>query len=770
MDNWQQQAEKAWAKEQYHQAAILYEQAIAKEPHIASHYWYLGLAQLLQGQESEAQMTWFEGISEIAPNPSPTQIEIWTEELVAILTAEVQHQQALSHHQVAWAICQHIRELQPLNINNLLQIIILSVQLGNIDLEGFHELELLESLQAATDNPSPEQVTPEIAFPNSSQIDRELLLQALKAIADYPPLMMILPEFAEAIAPYFASIYTWLDALIRIAVHLGYYAKQVEMAIELLELCLRWSPENIEVLKHLSPLYQNAGKYDRGIDAAKLCLSLDQSLPDRIYASHLLLRGFLGSGGRWQEAIGAFEHHQALLVQIFQEHPTDLNPTTIKRFSVSTFLAPYLKDDARQNRLLQNQVSQLCQANIAVYAQKNLEKYRRAHQARRTAPKGVEHGQETSKLKIGYLSHCLNSHSVGWLARWLLQHHDRDRFELYGYFIGYKQVDDPLQAWYLSQMDRVYRTGIDGAVDSLAIADRIFDDGIDILVDLDSITIDLNCEVLALKPAPVQVTWLGCDASGIDTVDYFIADPYVLTDDAQDYYTEKIWRLPRTYIAVDGFEVAVPSLRRDLLEIPNDAVIYFSAQRGYKRHPDTVRLQMRILKAVPNSYFLVKGLSDAQSVRDSFLQIAEEEGVSSDRLRFLPTTSTEAIHRADMGIADVILDTYPYNGATTTLEALWMCVPLVTRVGEQFFARYSYTMMTNIGITEGIAYTDEEYVEWGIRLGRDSNLRQQISWRLRQSRQTSPLWDGESFARDMEDAYRQMWLKYIEKESFASQS
>lgn len=116
-----------------------------------------------------------------------------------------------------------------------------------------------------------------------------------------------------------------------------------------------------------------------------------------------------------------------------------------------------------------------------------------------------------------------------------------------------------------------------------------------------------------------------------------------------------------------------------------------------------------------------------------------------------------------MGIADVILDTYPYNGATTTLEALWMCVPLVTKVGEQFFARYSYTMMMNAGITEGIAHTDEEYVEWGIRLGMDAPLRQQISQRLLQSRRTSPLWNAQSFTKEMESAYSQMWLKYLEK-------
>ncbi|MGF1536862.1 MAG: O-linked N-acetylglucosamine transferase, SPINDLY family protein, partial [Elainellaceae cyanobacterium] len=136
-------------------------------------------------------------------------------------------------------------------------------------------------------------------------------------------------------------------------------------------------------------------------------------------------------------------------------------------------------------------------------------------------------------------------------------------------------------------------------------------------------------------------------------------------------------------------------------------------------------------------------------------------GVASDRLRFLTRVREEATHRANLGLADVVLDTYPYNGATTTLETLWVGVPLVTRVGETFSSRNSYTMMRNAGITEGIAWSDEEYVDWGVRLGKDPALRQQVTWKLWRSRQTAPLWNGRQFAREMEQAYREMWARYV---------
>ncbi|MEC4853753.1 MAG: O-linked N-acetylglucosamine transferase, SPINDLY family protein, partial [Jaaginema sp. PMC 1079.18] len=363
-----------------------------------------------------------------------------------------------------------------------------------------------------------------------------------------------------------------------------------------------------------------------------------------------------------------------------------------------------------------------------------------------------------SRLKIGYLSGCFRYHSVGWLARWLIQYQDRSRFEVYGYFANCDPViPDTLHNWYLEHFDHVYKSS-----ESVDIADKIAADEIDILVDLDSVTSGHSLYITTLKPAPIQISWLGWDASGIPAIDYFIADPYVLLDEAEEYYAEKIWRLPQTYIAVDGFEIGVPTLRRDELDIPVDAIVYFSAQRGYKRHPETTRLQMQILRQVPNSYFLIKGIGDETSIRAFFEELAEAEGVSRDLLRFLPITRNEAEHRANLTIADVVLDTYPYNGATTTLETLWMGVPLVTRVGKQFSARNSYTMLKNVGITEGIATTPEEYVQWGVRFGTERNLRETVARKLRQSRHSAPLWNGKQFTREMEKAYEQMWQIYCQ--------
>jgi predicted O-linked N-acetylglucosamine transferase (SPINDLY family) len=741
MNDWHQQAQHFLTTKDYVQAASLYEQAVSAEPEEISHYWYLGLMQLLQKQEVEAQTTWLLGMSECESGDSLNKVDQWTSNLVAVLQTEAARQESLGDLELAWLVRRHSHEIDASNVDNLLRMMQLSIELQTFTESDLLDLRVIEVLQNAA----------------VSSINPDLLMELVTAALAYTPLYPLLLDFVEACVPHVYYPQAFVMQLISASVEIGYSQQQLELAVGLLEIVHRFSPDEPEVLHHLSPLYQKIGQVEKSIATARLYYSITKQVARKVFTTHLLLRALLWAGGHWQEALDVFQQHNSLILSLLQEYPTNLELAEILRLYMPGYFAPYFRDEPRQNHFLQNQLAQLCQDNIKVHAKEAMERYQQSHANR---PSQIQHSR---RLKIGYLSHFLKKHSVGWLARWLFKYHDREKFNIFGYFTPYQKSEDPLQSWYVSQVDQAYRGGVDGSSESMDVAERIFQDEIDILIELDSITLDQTCGIMALKPAPVQVTWLGCDASGIPTVDYFIADPYVLPDQAQDYYTETIWRLPHTYIAVDGFEVAIPNLRRDLLNIPSDAVVYLSAQTGYKRHPDTIRLQMRIIKEVSNSYFLVKGLDELQGIRDSFLQIAEEEGVSQEHLRFLPPTATEAIHRANMGIADVILDTYPYNGATTTLEALWMCKPLVTRVGEQFFARYSYTMMLNAGITEGIARADEEYVRWGIRLGMDAQLRQQISQRLLQSRQTSPLWDAKRFAKEMESAYSQMWLKYLEK-------
>jgi predicted O-linked N-acetylglucosamine transferase (SPINDLY family) len=731
--DWQQQAYKCLLKGSYTQAAVFYEEAIAVQPDVKYYYWQLGLILLLQGQEVEAQTTWLLAMAE----GESEEIDLWTQELIEVLQAEADRRLELADYAVSWAIRQHIREISPTDINNLLHLIGLSTVLGTYTGEELTDLGLLELLNSE----------------EPMALDFELLMQVLKNVLDSAFWRPSTFEFTEACLAYVKNPAVFFEILIPFVYNISYSAKQFHLAARFTELGLRLEPHHPELLRALSSFYQDTFEFDKGIDTAKLCYSIVKTLADKVYANLLIMRGLMSAGGHWDEFCAAIELQKAMLASLINEQPTNLDPSSAIRLFNAAFFFPYLQDRPKENTEIRNQIARICQLNIEKYAKEQVERF-----SQRRLP--IFKGKNPNRpLKIGYISYCFRTHSVGWLARWVMQHHNSERFEVTAYLLASAQTQDSLQEWYVSKVNKAHKLGVEG----IEIAEKIYEDEIDILIDLDSITLTTTCEIMATKAAPLQITWLGWDASGLPAVDYFIADPYVLPESAQDYYTEKIWRLPQTYIAVDGFEVGVPTIRREQLGIPTDSVTYLSAQRGYKYNPTTARLQMQIIKAVPNSYFLIKGLADQESIKKFFVEVAESEGVGADRLRFLALAGSEAEHRANLGIADVVLDTYPYNGATTTMETLWMGVPIVTRVGEQFAARNSYTMMMNAGISEGIAWTDEEYVEWGIRLGKDAALRQQISWKLRQSRQTAPLWNGKQFTREMEKAYEQMWQIYIDK-------
>ena len=731
----QQQALEYLTKGEYSHAVRIYQTMVEEEPDLRPAYWYLGLAMLLDGQEVEAQVTWMLVIGE----GTETEVEEWTRELIEVLSTEADRQELAEHIQSAWIVRQHIREIAPDNINNLLHLIQLALRLEILSEEDIDQMGILALLESG-------QEEIEVDFPT--------LMQTIQILLEKIPLDPVVSQFLEASLPYIIpnNPNTFVEQILLACIKINHNLHRPDQAVTLTKIALKADPEDLEGWRHLSAYYQNLPDYDRGVEIAQKAYSLSQNIIDRIIGNYLYIRALMGAGGYWEEALVASNRQAELLLSLEPDelHGADSSLSLATRLYTTSFFFPYFNDNAAENRQIHNYLAQCCQKSIEHYTQDKIATYR----SQWSSPT-----DSNKRLRIGYLSHCFSSHSVGWLARWLFQHHDRENYDIYAYVINYRSVfTDPLQQWYIDNVTEARKLGMN----ALEIADCISQDRVDILVDMDSITLDTACAIMSMKPAPIQVSWLGWDAPGISNIDYMIADPYVLPDNAEDYYQEKIWRLPETYVAVDGFEVAVPTLRREMLEVPDDAIVYFSSQRGYKRHPDTARLQLKIIKEVPNSYFLIKGFGDQDAIKRFFLQLAEEEGVAEEQLRFLSPAPSESMHRANMGIADVVLDTYPYNGATTTLETLWMCIPLVTKVGQQFAARNSYTMMVNAGVTEGIARTDREYVEWGVRLGTEPELRQNVYCKLKESRKTSPLWNGKQFATEMENAYRQMWKHYVE--------
>lgn len=717
-----------FSKDEFRKAQIACEKAIEVEPTNRFYYWYLGLSLLLQGNEHEAQTTWFFALS----NTLEEEIETITFELIYILDEEAGVRQEQGNHQDAWLIRNYIRELDPTGTNNLLLLIQVSLKSENFIVDYLYEWDVINLVESEIN------------------IHSSILRTTIGCLLDENFLEESIFNLIEKSLQHFKDDpKEFISLLIGQCSRIGYGERKLQIAAKLLELGLRIAPHNLEILKYLSVFHQNLGDYEKGIQKAQQGYDLADNLVDKIAASHALLRGLMGTGGQWNKVDKLFSKHLDLLDKFIQEQPTNMSRAHTNWMFNAAFFQPYLRDNLSMNRKIQNEVAKICQLNSQEQSKELVAQFR-------VHPSRPESMNLSRPLKVGYISACLKKHSVGWLARWLYKYHNREEFDIYSYFVNYQfNGFDALQNWYEKQSTKTRKLDADGA----SIAKSIYDDDLDLLIDLDSLTMDTTCHVMSLKPSPVQATWLGWDASGIPAIDYFIVDPYVLPEGAETDYSEKLYRLPKTYISVEGFELGVPSLNREDLGISGDAVVFFSGQRGHKRHPKMVRLQMQIIHNVPNSYFLIKSPALDTSQKNLFRSIAEKEGVSCERLKFLPGTPTEAMHRANLSIADVVLDTYPYNGATTTLEALWVGLPLVTRVGDHFSSRNSYTMLMNAGVEEGIAWTDNEYIEWGVRLGKNATLRQQVAWKLLQSRRSAPLWQAKQFTRDMEHAYKQMCMK-----------
>lgn len=716
-----------------------YEIAINQEGTIASNYWWLGISYLLSGDEIEAQATWFIPIA----NAADSEIDNLTADLVNTLSIAAQQQVAIGNYSAALLLRQHLLEIEGNQLDNILELIILSEKCEQLVPDCIQEWELASLL---------------------IETPQEEINQDLLAVAFGKSLLVIEKENADAIMgclQYSNSPELLAQAALALASQL-LDQKLYEKSILIMAGCLFLHPQDSDRLYNLSLAYGANGDYRQSINFSQLSYqaAVNGSLLQKIRSSYSLIANLI-KASYIKEFYSFIEEYRYLIYQLIAEplvnESEELHIQRYKFYAETTaaatlFFFSYVEDQPVKTRHYLNLAGRTTRDSL--HYQPNDSASYQPDLLSDSIPK------VSGVLRVGYLASTLYSHSVGWLSRWLWQYRDQDKFQIFTYCIAPTESDDFNNQWFRDQSDITYYL----PSDVNKIVAQIQHDQIDILIDLDSLTSPQTYAVMSRRLAPVQITWLGWDASGAPEVDYFIADPYVLPDNAQDYYAEKIWRLPHTYVAVDGFEVGTPTIRRETLNIPPTAVVYYSAQVGYKIHPDTVRLQFQVLCQVPDSFLLIKARTDNAAVSDFYREIADEIGLDFSRLRFLDKDPDEITHRANLQIADVMLDSFPYNGATNTLETLWLGIPLVTRVGQQFAARNSYTFMVNAGITEGIAWSAAEYLEWGIRLGTDAELRQQIAGKLLDARSTAPLWNARQFTKEMETAYGSMWEHHLKNQ------
>ncbi|MFS8830175.1 FkbM family methyltransferase [Synechococcus sp. R8-2] len=366
-------------------------------------------------------------------------------------------------------------------------------------------------------------------------------------------------------------------------------------------------------------------------------------------------------------------------------------------------------------------------------------------------------GRAERKLRVGFLSSCFHRHSVGFLSEATLRNLSRSLVDVaYYYYQGWKSEEivgrDNMYQRFRSQ-ENLYFCFFPEETKSPQVAAQAREDRIDIMIFMDSITCHDANIVAALRAAPIQIGWLGGDAVGLPEFDYFFADPYVLPEDAQADYHEKIIRLP-SYCAVEYLDItpADEVNFKNKLRIGPQDIVFLTAASAYKRTPECIDAHLQILKAVPKGILIVKGSGEIATVIRRYQERAKELDVL-DRVRFLAKTSTVEEHRGQLALVDLVLDTFPYTGATHTMEALYMGVPVLTLVGRHYYGRMSYSLLKNVGLEDCITWSVEEFIQRGIQLGNDPEWINRIKRQIKDSRRWSVIWDPREHARSMEAAF-----------------
>jgi predicted O-linked N-acetylglucosamine transferase (SPINDLY family) len=363
----------------------------------------------------------------------------------------------------------------------------------------------------------------------------------------------------------------------------------------------------------------------------------------------------------------------------------------------------------------------------------------------------------TGRIRVAYLSGDLHMHAVGLLTPELFELHDRSRFEVSA-FCWTPESATPQRQRILKAFDRVVRIG---GVDDATAAKQIALSGIDVLVDLQGLTAGARPAILVQRPAPVQVSYLGLPGtSAVPGVDWMMVDDYTMPVALEPFCTERPLRLPGCYQVSDRQREVAPipdkAAGRARYGLPADAFVFCSFNNNHKFTAEVFASWMRIVAAVPGSVLWL--LADNDTARAHMLACAAAHGVAAERLVFAPRVAPGE-YLARFTLADLMLDTFPFNAGTTASDALWMGLPIVTRSGRTVISRMAGSLLTAVGLPDLITETPAEYERLAIALGRNPARVASHRRYLADHGRASPLFDVPRVVRDIEDAFERLALQ-----------
>jgi len=365
--------------------------------------------------------------------------------------------------------------------------------------------------------------------------------------------------------------------------------------------------------------------------------------------------------------------------------------------------------------------------------------------------------EEGARLRVGYLSSDFRDHPLGHNVMTLISNHDHQRHEIFCY--AELSASDNVTTQFQNHADH-WRM-IKGLTD-FQVADRIRADGIHVLVFLGGQFDENRPAIAAFRPAPVQVSLFAGATTAIDGMDYWLTDGVLHPEDTMERFIEDLWRLPSL------FTYPKPENTPPVSALPvdeNGYITFASFNKPSKMNDRVFTVWSDVLKAVPDSRLMLKfrNYLASPSIAKRILGSFENNGIAPDRIHLIGDQDSFHDHLARYAQADIALDTFPFSGATTTFQALWMGIPVISLMGERFITRMGGSLSAQAGVESVSAHMEEEFVAHAAALAGDRKKLRELRATLRKRIAASSLCDGPAYARNVETAFREMWAAKTEK-------
>ena len=366
------------------------------------------------------------------------------------------------------------------------------------------------------------------------------------------------------------------------------------------------------------------------------------------------------------------------------------------------------------------------------------------------------------KIRIGYFSADFKNHPVALLLAELIELHDRDQFEIYAFSLKGAEKDDEARIRLSLAFDKFLDLETKTEVEIAQIARDL---EIDIAIDLGGHTEFAPTGIMACRAAPIQVNYLGYPGTmGAEYMDYIVADPTLIPPESRQFYAEKVVYLPDTYMVDDSKRLPSGKVfTRQECGLPETGFVFCCFNNSYKFNEKMLQTWSNILRSTANSVLWVSENNEA--FRKNLLLEFLKRGINSDRIIFAKRLDSMADHLARLSVADLFLDTNPYNAHTTAVDALKAGVPVLTFLGQSFAGRVAASLLNAVGMPELVTISLEDYEKMAIELASDAVRMEAIRARLAENRLIAPLFNTKLYTKNIESAYLEIYRRYLSNQS-----